>query len=86
MTRIELGFYDNFQTAFNNSQLLWRQDHETHNGTTGSSASKFFKGLAKEAAESRICAGIHYRSYLVAGSAQADAELIIERTESDCSQ
>jgi hypothetical protein len=35
--------------------------------------AEFFKGFAKEAAESRLCAGIHYRSALVAGLAQADA-------------
>jgi hypothetical protein len=50
--------------------------------------AEYFKGLAKEAAESRIWAGIHYRSDLVAGLAQADAVagLIIERAESDGSQ
>ena len=48
--------------------------------------AEFFKGLAKEAAESRIWAGIHYLSELVAGLAHADAELIIERAESDGSQ
>jgi len=50
--------------------------------------AEFFKGLAKEAAESRLWAGIHYRSDLVAGLAQADAVagLIIERAESDGSQ
>jgi hypothetical protein len=50
--------------------------------------AEFFKGLAKEAAESRVWAGIHYRSDLVAGLAQADAVagLIIERAESDGSQ
>src|SRR5262245_59298616 len=50
--------------------------------------AEFFKSLAKEAAESRLWAGIHYRSDLVAGLAQADAVagLIIERAESDGSQ
>jgi hypothetical protein len=51
-------------------------------------AAEFFKSLAREAAESPFWAGIHYRSDLVAGQAQADAvaELIIKRAESDGSQ
>jgi membrane-associated phospholipid phosphatase len=50
--------------------------------------AEFFKNLAKEAAESRIWAGIHYRSDTVAGLAQADAVagLIIERAKNDGSQ
>jgi membrane-associated phospholipid phosphatase len=49
---------------------------------------EFFKSLAKEAAESRLWAGIHYRSDLVAGLAQADAVdgLIIEMAKNDDSQ
>jgi membrane-associated phospholipid phosphatase len=50
--------------------------------------AEFFKRLGEEAAESRIWAGIHYRSDLVDGLAQADAvaRLIIERAKSDGSQ
>jgi membrane-associated phospholipid phosphatase len=50
--------------------------------------AEFFKSLANEAAESRLWAGIHYRSDLVSGLAQAEAVagLIIERAESDGSQ
>jgi membrane-associated phospholipid phosphatase len=50
--------------------------------------AEFFNSLAQEASESRIWAGIHYRSDLVAGLAQADAVagLIIERAERDGSQ
>src|SRR5262245_11629636 len=50
--------------------------------------TEFFKSLAKEAADSRVWAGVHYRSDLVAGLAQADAVagLIIERAKNDGSQ
>jgi len=50
--------------------------------------AEFFKSLANEASESRLWAGIHYRSDLAAGLAQAEAVagLIIERAESDGSQ
>jgi membrane-associated phospholipid phosphatase len=50
--------------------------------------AEFFNSLANEAAESRLWAGIHYRSDLVSGLAQgkAVAGLIIERAESDGSR
>ncbi len=50
--------------------------------------AEFFKRLAEEAGESRLWAGIHYRSDLVSGFAQADAvaRLIIELAENDGSQ
>jgi len=50
--------------------------------------TEFFKSLAKEAADSRVWSGIHYRSDLVAGLTQADAVagLIIERAKNDGSQ
>jgi membrane-associated phospholipid phosphatase len=48
----------------------------------------YFESLAREAADSRLWAGIHYRSDLAAGLAQAEAvaRLIIERAQSDGSQ
>lgn len=50
--------------------------------------AEFFRNLATEASESRVWAGIHYRSDLVAGLTQADAvaRLVIERAKSDGSQ
>src|SRR5262245_39486814 len=48
----------------------------------------YFKNLANEASDSRVWAGIHYRSDLVAGLAQAEAVagLVIERAKNDGSQ
>jgi len=50
--------------------------------------AEFFRRLAEEAGESRLWAGIHYRSDLLAGFAQADAvaQWIIELAENDGSQ
>jgi len=50
--------------------------------------TEFFKSLAKEAADSRVWSGVHYRSDLVSGLAQADAVagLIIDRARNDGSQ
>jgi len=50
--------------------------------------TEFFRRLANEASDSRLWAGIHYRSDLVAGLAQADAVagLVIERAKNDGSQ